>query len=75
MTPLLNLVLGFVEETESGMASGVISTVQQIGAALGVAVVGIMFNGALSNTAHLPQAGNTLLRLLPGCCTTSLRQY
>ena len=57
MTPLLNLVLGFVEETESGMASGVISTVQQIGAALGVAVVGILFNSALSKTTYLPQAG------------------
>ncbi|MNB75871.1 Multidrug resistance protein stp [compost metagenome] len=57
MTPLLNLVLSFVEEAESGMASGVISTVQQIGAALGVGVVGILFNGALSKTTHLPHAG------------------
>lgn len=32
MTPLLNLVLGFVDEAESGMASGVISTVKQVGA-------------------------------------------
>ena len=47
MTPLLNLVLGFVEETQAGMASGVISTVQQVGAALGVAVVGILFSAAL----------------------------
>ncbi|THT99613.1 MFS transporter [Lampropedia puyangensis] len=43
MTPLLNLVLGFVDEALAGMASGVISTVQQIGAALGVAVVGVLF--------------------------------
>lgn len=57
MTPLLNLVLGFVDEADSGMASGVVSTVQQVGAALGVAVVGILFNGALSETATLPQAG------------------
>lgn len=48
MTPLLNLVLGFVKDTQAGMASGVISTVQQIGAALGVAVVGILFSAALS---------------------------
>ncbi|HAV1630907.1 TPA: MFS transporter [Enterobacter hormaechei subsp. steigerwaltii] len=48
MTPLLNLVLGFVEETQAGMASGVISTVQQVGAALGVAVVGILFSAALA---------------------------
>ncbi|CDN94506.1 MULTISPECIES: MFS transporter [Agrobacterium] len=43
MTPLLNLVLGFVEEQQAGMASGVISTLQQVGAALGVAAVGILF--------------------------------
>lgn len=47
MTPLLNLVLGFVEERQAGMASGVISTLQQVGAALGVAVVGILFGAAL----------------------------
>ena len=48
MTPLLNLVLGFVDEAQAGMASGVISTVQQVGAALGVAVVGILFAAALT---------------------------
>ncbi len=35
MTPLLNVVLGFVDKTQAGMASGVVSTVQQVGAALG----------------------------------------
>ena len=48
MTPLLNLVLGFVEQAQAGMASGVISTVQQVGAALGVAVVSILFGMALA---------------------------
>ncbi|WP_454689539.1 MFS transporter [Achromobacter aloeverae] len=48
MTPLLNLVLGFVEQAQAGMASGVISTVQQVGAALGVAAVGILFRAALA---------------------------
>lgn len=48
MTPLLNLVLGFVKDTQAGMASGVISTVQQVGAALGVAVVGMLFSTALA---------------------------
>ena len=48
MTPLLNLVLGFVDEAQAGMAAGVISTVQQVGAALGVAVVGILFAAALA---------------------------
>ncbi|WP_217495145.1 MFS transporter [Vibrio sonorensis] len=49
MTPLLNLVLGFVDKKQAGMASGVVSTVQQVGAAFGVAVIGILFSTALSN--------------------------
>lgn len=47
MTPLLNLVLGFVKETQAGMASGVISTLQQVGAAFGVALVGLLFGTSL----------------------------
>lgn len=54
MTPLLNLVLGFVDERQAGMASGVISTLQQVGAALGVAAVGILFGGMLDGE---PDAG------------------
>lgn len=52
MTPLLNVVLGFVEQAQAGMASGVISTVQQVGAALGVAVVGILFGMALAASGN-----------------------
>ncbi len=51
MTPLLNLVLGFVPAAQAGMASGVIATLQQIGAALGVAVVGMLFGAALAADA------------------------
>ncbi|MBB2973203.1 MFS transporter [Mesorhizobium sp. RMAD-H1] len=43
MTPLLNLVIGFVEERHAGMAAGIVSTMQQVGGAFGVAVVGIFF--------------------------------
>lgn len=57
MTPLLNLVLGFVDEAKSGMASGIVSTVQQVGAALGVAVVGILFTSVLADAGSLSQAG------------------
>lgn len=32
MTPLLNLVIGFVGERHAGMAAGIISTMQQVGA-------------------------------------------
>lgn len=59
MTPLLNLVLGFVDEAKAGMAAGVIATVQQVGAALGVAVVGMLFGAALaSDGAATAQMGN-----------------
>lgn len=43
MTPLLNLVLGLVKEQQAGMAAGVISTVQQVGGALGIAASGAFF--------------------------------
>ncbi|PHM24620.1 MFS transporter [Xenorhabdus ehlersii] len=42
MTPLLNIVLAFVNVRFAGMASGVIATLQQIGAAFGVAMVSIL---------------------------------
>ncbi|MDC9596293.1 MFS transporter [Xenorhabdus anantnagensis] len=49
MTPLLNIVLAFVDVRFAGMASGVIATLQQIGAAFGVAVISVLvqwhFNG------------------------------
>jgi len=43
MTPLLNLVVGFVEERHAGMAAGIISTMQQMGAAIGVSIVSMFF--------------------------------
>ncbi|WGY46248.1 MFS transporter [Vibrio sp. ABG19] len=58
MTPLLNLVLGFVQTNQAGMASGVISTVQQLGAALGVAIIGILFTSALSETSASVELAN-----------------
>ncbi|MCA6969554.1 MFS transporter [Pectobacterium carotovorum] len=67
MTPLLNLVLGFVDEVQAGMASGVISTVQQVGAALGVAVVGILFGTALATgDGAVAQAGQYVAAFVAG---------
>ena len=43
-TPLLNIVIGFVtDHRHTGMASGMIATMQQIGGAFGVAVIGLIF--------------------------------
>ncbi|MCX5078241.1 MFS transporter [Streptomyces sp. NBC_00424] len=43
ITPLLNTVLSRIAPETVGMASGVLSTAQQIGGALGVAVIGAIF--------------------------------
>lgn len=50
-TPLVNLVLGLVEDRQAGMAAGVVSTLQQVGAALGVSAAGMLFGGALQANA------------------------
>lgn len=59
MTPLLNLVIGYVEENHAGMAAGFISTMQQVGGAFGVSVVGIFFVSILGSNASdgVSQAG------------------
>ncbi|WP_309485361.1 MFS transporter [Streptomyces sp. WELS2] len=43
ITPLLNTVLARIDPRTAGMASGSLSTAQQVGAALGVAIVGAVF--------------------------------
>ncbi|MBB1153034.1 MULTISPECIES: MFS transporter [Amycolatopsis] len=45
--PLLNHVLSAVPRADAGMASGVLATGQQIGGALGVAVIGAVYYSAL----------------------------
>ncbi|MFC9229586.1 MFS transporter [Streptomyces decoyicus] len=52
VTPLLNAVLATIRPGEVGMASGVLSTGQQIGGAVGVALVGILYYGTLGGAAH-----------------------
>ncbi|KIZ19230.1 MFS transporter [Streptomyces natalensis ATCC 27448] len=52
VTPLLNAVLGHAGPTEVGMASGVLSTCQQVGGAVGVAVVGVLYYSALGGAAR-----------------------
>jgi EmrB/QacA subfamily drug resistance transporter len=47
-TPLLNVVLANVSEQDAGTAAGVVSTMQQLGGALGVAIVGLIFFTAVA---------------------------
>lgn len=51
MTPLLNVVLSAVAERHAGMAAGAISTMQQVGGALGIAVAGGLYVAALEAAA------------------------
>ena len=49
ITPLVATVLANVPAQFAGAASGTLSTVQQLGNALGVAITGVLFFGNLSN--------------------------
>jgi MFS family permease len=47
ITPLTSIVMSNVPAHHAGAASGALSTMQQLGNALGVAVIGVVFFGAL----------------------------
>jgi EmrB/QacA subfamily drug resistance transporter len=78
ITPLTSTVLASLEPRNAGAASGALSTMQQVGNALGVAVTGVIFFGALDGgfahafevslvaLAVLGMAVTALTRLLPG---------
>ena len=51
VAPMIDSVLTDVPVADAGSASGVLNTVQQVGTALGVALVGIVFFGQLSSGA------------------------
>jgi hypothetical protein len=51
VAPLINIILGGIHTGSAGSASGVLTTVQQVGGALGVAVIGIIFFGQVSGYA------------------------
>jgi EmrB/QacA subfamily drug resistance transporter len=56
ITPSLNVVLSRITPTDVGTASGALSTAQQIGAALGVAAIGVVFYASGAPTAPRPAA-------------------
>jgi EmrB/QacA subfamily drug resistance transporter len=77
ITPLTSTVLGNMQPQTAGAASGALSTMQQVGNALGVAITGVVFFGALDGgfghafeislvqLAVLGAAVAALTRLLP----------
>jgi hypothetical protein len=51
VAPLINIILAGIQAGYAGSASGVLTTVQQVGGALGVAIIGIIFFGQVSGYA------------------------
>ena len=54
--PLLPFVLSSVDPDDAGSASGIANAVQQVGGALGVALIGAVFFGRLTDTANYGHA-------------------
>ncbi len=49
--PLFDIIMGDVEDREVGSASGLLESIQQLGASLGVAVLGTVFFGVAGSAA------------------------
>lgn len=64
MAPLASVVLAGLPPQHAGVASGVMATVQQVGNALGVALIGILFYGHSGTAAATQAFGASLLYLL-----------
>jgi EmrB/QacA subfamily drug resistance transporter len=60
ITPLTTTVLGHAEPATAGSVAGALSTAQQVGNSIGVAVTGVLFFGALSHGYSLAFERSTL---------------
>lgn len=58
MAPMFSVVLTDVDPKQAGSASGVLNAVQQLGGAIGVALIGVVLFGQL--TAHAPASFSTV---------------
>ncbi|KQW08121.1 MFS transporter [Leifsonia sp. Root4] len=56
IAPNAQFIVATVDRSEAGAASGVISVMQRVGAAIGIAVVGSVLFGTLNVTANTPEA-------------------
>jgi len=54
MAPFFELILAGVDPQETGSASGTLTSVQQFGGALGVAVLGTVFFAVVNGSGYLP---------------------
>ena len=73
--PLFSIIMGEIDDHEVGSASGLLESLQQLGASLGVAVLGTVFFGqlaledggpaaAMAAGRHLVAVEDTLLLLV-----------
>ena len=58
MAPLVATVLAGLPAQHAGVASGVLATTQQVGNALGVALIGILYYGVLGDAGGAPATQN-----------------
>ena len=56
IAPVTNVVLAGIKSRDAGSASGALATAQQVGAALGIAVVGVIFFGLIGVNANSSSA-------------------
>ncbi|MGH9302314.1 MAG: MFS transporter, partial [Acidimicrobiales bacterium] len=62
IAPVTTIILAGIRSEAAGSASGVISTVQQVGGSIGIAIIGVVFFGLLSiNAAHTARQVNPRL--------------
>jgi hypothetical protein len=52
MIPIFSAALQDVDPSHAGSASGILNAVQQVGAAVGVAIIGVIFFGQITNAAY-----------------------
>lgn len=64
--PLVSTVLAGMEPSDAGAATGVLSTAQQIGNTIGIAVIGAVFYGALGPAADFSHAFLTAILAILG---------
>lgn len=66
LTQLMNAVLARIRPSEIGMASGVLSTSQQVGGAIGVAVLGVLFYHSLGRGTSISSYSHALVVTVSG---------
>jgi hypothetical protein len=57
IAPVTSVVLAGISSRDAGAASGALATAQQVGAALGIAIVGVIFFGLVGANAAASSAG------------------